>query len=510
MGTSIPLQIEFAGMVQDAPRDALPSGAVWNCVDFVPQKISAQLQKRGGWTYGSPALAATTYVQALVRTPDYGAGAFNLAIASDGHVYKFTNSTSSDIGTAFAVAQNPVVHRHDSQTWMVVIPAASGTTTPKSYDGTTFQDLAGTPPKAIYAAVWEDYTLLANGQIGSTSFPGRLWFSPAGQADGTWNTTNSWWDFQVPITGLGVVRGAILAFHAGTTSRLRGTTPATSTAVSDFVQDDPFPGDSAVGCIDARSIVHYQENIYWADFNGIYMSDGVALTNLTASGGMSAYWRGLLVNWVAGYSIASVVMNDVLIVSVLDNSHNPVDCLCYDLLRKFWFRVSNMKGYSFMHVPGATSGKTYMGLGNTGRVADLSTVFLAQSASDADGTVIAPYIETGAYRGYTRLHRKWIPSQGIQAWLRLYANYECVTSATASPPFLTVSYATDPLDPNNTVYTALSPTLPATTLRARKRIDLRFRSSQVAFKVQQTNASVDTMFHGIEAEFYPVEPSRLI
>lgn len=503
MGTPIPLQVGFAGMQQDSQRDEVPAGAVWNMVDWIPVKLAANLLKRGGWAYGSPALGSTTYVQGLVRTPAFGAGEFNLAVGSDGHVYKFTNGTDSDIGTAFAVSQNPVVHRISSSTWLVVIPAASGSTNPKSWDGTTFQDLAGSPPQAIYADVWNDHTLLANGTVSSVSYPGRLWFSAVGNA-ASWDTTNSWWDFDLPVVGLAILRNSILAFHARTTSRLTGTTPPNAATISDLVEDDPFPGQTnSVGCLDARSIVHYGDTVIWADYQGIYQTDGTTLTDLTTTGGIAAYWRGLLVNGFG--SIASGVFKDILVVSILDNSQNPIDCLCYDLERGFWYRFSNFPGMCFMSIPGV---KTYMGLGHgIGRVADIETAFHQQSATDADGTAVTPLLETPMYRGFMRLHRKWIASVAPQQWLRLYLDYEMIDGGAT--PTLTVSYTTDALDPKNVTYTALSPNQPASTLTSRTKMDVHIRARGIAFKIQQNNASTDTMLRAIESEFYPLEVSRL-
>lgn len=505
MGQPIPLQSVFNGFRQDDPRDQIANSAVWNMVDWIPWKLAAPLQKRGGWAYGSPALGATTYVQGLVRTPAYAAGEFNLAITSDGHCYKFTDNTDSDIGTAFAISQNPVIHRNAAGNWLAIITASTGTTTPKSYDGTTFGDLGGTPPKAIFANVWNDRLLLGNGQVGATSYPGRMWFGPVGDSSSTWDTTNSWWDFDRPIVGIGVTRNAILAFHARTTSRLRGTTPPTQTSVSDLVQDDPFPGVQSVGCIDARSIVNYGDDVIWADFTGVYMSDGVTIKNLTAEGGVTAAWRGSLINYVSGYSVASGVFKDVLVISILDNSRNPVDCFCYDLLRGFWYRFSHMPALCFMSIPGV---KTYMGLSTAGRVANLETVFHDETASDADGTAVTPVLETPSYRGFMRLHRKWIQSMALQQWIRLYVDYEMVNGGAA--PTLTVSYCLDPLNPENVTYTALSPTLPASALTSRVKRDLSVRGRTIAFKIQQTNASTDTMLRSIEGEFYPLEVGRVV
>lgn len=504
MAVPVPLQQEYLGMVQDNPRD-LPSmssiwaSSLWNVVDFIPVYLGAPLRKRGGWSYASPTLGSTTYIDALIYAP-FAGGAKNLGVGSDGHLYQFTSGSSSNVGTAFAVAQNPVYHRTGT-TGLVVIPAGSGTNIPKSYDGTTFQNLAGTPPAGIYADVWNDRTLLANGTAGGTLYPQRLWASPIGDAAGSWDLTNSWVDFSLPLTAIAVLKTTILGFHLRSTERIKGTIFPSSTSIGDLTMDAAFN----VGCIDARSIAKYNDTVIWADTLGIYQSDGAALKNLTAAGGMAAYWTSLLANYTANYHIAAGIYHDTYLVSVLNGS-TFVDCLAYDLLRGYWYRLSNFNARCFARIS-STIEETYMGLGNAGRVASLSSILTPTAATknDGDGTAVTPYFETPLYRGWQRLHRRWIPSYAIQSWSRVYLNYDIEDAATDNPQ-LTVSWSIDPAD---TSYTNL-PVFVATTKFTRGRRDLQFQGSGLMLKVAQQNASADTRIHAIESEYDPLEPSRLI
>ncbi len=506
MSLPIELQGTWLGMFRDAPRDGLPAGRAWNMIDLIPQRLSAPLQRRGGFSYASPALGSCTYVQGIVRTPEYGAGAFNLAVGSDGHVYKYTNGTSSDIGTAFAVSQNPYVHRATATAWMVVIPAASGTTTPKSYDGTTFGDLAGTPPQGKFGAAWNDYAVLANGTMGGTLYTNRLWFSAAGNCTSGWDNTYGYVDFKLPIVGVGILRTGLLAFAASTTYRLRGTTPprtplsaGDTAATGDLTEDRPYD----VGCVDARSICNWMDSVIWADISGVYSTDGVTLKDLTAIGGMKSYWKDLLLAYTTGWSVAAGVYKDCVIVSVLDNNKVFQDCLVFDMLRECWYRFSNISALCFARTTGII---TNVGMANLGRVFDMGQIINDGNGSDADGTAILPVLETGSYRGWTRLHRKWVPSMAIQSWKRLYIDYELVDGGSA--PTLTVGYQTDPVA---TSYTTLTPNLVASgTANKRAKLNLFFQGRAVQFKFTQTNASTNTMLRSLEGEFAPLEPGRLV
>src|SRR3990167_3720465 len=230
-------------MVQDLPRDALPKGAVWNLVDYIPNVIGSPLRKRGGWSHGSDALGAGTYV-AAVAFADFTTGSEVVAINDASTLFSIDPATHAvtSIGAAVVPVSNPVLHRN-----VLVIPSSDGSANPKSYDsGGTLQDLSGTAPDGMHATVYKDRTVLAR----DSSNPQRVFFGPAGVPTGTWDTANSYIDASFPVNGLAAFRNAVLMFGNGRTEKIRGSTPPPST---DMEKVPLF----SVGCIDARSIAYY-------------------------------------------------------------------------------------------------------------------------------------------------------------------------------------------------------------------------------------------------------------
>ena len=149
-----------------------------------------------------------------------------------------------------------------------------------------------------------------------------------------------------------------------------------------------------------------------------------------------------------------------------------------------------------------------MALGNSGRVASLSSILspAAATKNDADGTAVAPVLETGLFRGYSHIRRRWVMSYGLQQWSNLYFNYDMRDAATDNP-VLTVSYAKDP---NATSYTTITRTLAATLKGTRAKRGAGWRSTGLMLKIAQTNASSDTRLSTLEAEYDPLEGSALV
>lgn len=504
MTTPIALQQNYRGICRDYPRDQLPPEYLWECINFVPQILSAPLVKRGGWTWGSRTLGSTTSVKGLLYAP-FASGVLNLAVTSDNHLWKFTTGSETDIGAAVSVVQNPVYHRSLTTALggLAIIPAAGGATAPKSYNGTTLQNLAGSPPTGQYACVWNDYCILAN----TTTYPARLFFSQLGDPAVAWDTTYSIWDATEPIVGLVPLRTSVLMFHSNFTERLRGLSTATlaggapptaTNSGGSLAMDTAF----AVGCLDARTIVRWNDYVIWADARGVYQSDGVGLKDITATGLIQTFWRQIAD--IPHDCVAAGVINDTYIISVTSGG-SEIATFAYDLLHGFWYRVSNFPFLCFGRTI-TTNEETYAGLSLFGRVAALSSIFNPSSSNknDGDGSAVLPYMETALYRGFTHLHRRWMPSMAIQSWRSLWLNYD-LRDAAADAPTLTVGYIID----QDQAFGPTLPVLEATTIQTRARRDLRFQGHAVAFQVSQGNPSASTKFYSLEGWYEPFEPGRL-
>jgi len=492
------LETVFAGMRQDDPRDNIRNQALWNCVDFVPQSLGAPLRKRAAWYYASPDLGGSM-IMGMCRTFYYGAGFKNVAVTLAREIYEFTDTTSSLIGSwtgTDTISQNPVVHRKDADSWLVVIPRDSGVDPPMSWDGITpVATLAGSPPPALFADVWNDRTVLGN----SLANPGRVWFSALGTAE-VW-PTESWYDFSDPVVALAAMRNAILVFHFRSTSRLKGTTPASPTTSGDLTADAPFE----VGCVNAHTVVKYNDTVIWADLTGVYQTDGVALKNLTADGGISSLWFTTLRDMDDTYRFAAGVVHDTYIITITSNGQ-LLDCFCYDLLRGFWYRMQNMPGFCFMRVPGRTAEKVYMGLSNEGRVASLYLLFHPHEQADeadANGVTIQPFFETPFYRARQSASGRTQMSFSLQQWKWLFANWDMHSHVGA--PVLEAGYLLDPCGVN---YTTIG-SFEQSDVYKRARRELGFQSSGVAFRIKQIGGSSETRFHAIETEFQALEENRL-
>ena len=222
-------------MKRDSPRNNMPPASLWNAIDVIIN-YGAPLRQRGGWIYHSQDISSVTAgsatqikagVYATFATSAGGSTSKNLVIDEDGRLYDATTASSaSNIGAALTVLQNPIFHGGTAAsaatavyTGLVIIPDGTGAAVPKKYDGTTLTNLGGTPPKARYATVYKDYTVLGNGTVGSTYYPNRIWFSPEGDPDcavssvTAYDTTDSWIDFSLAVKGFGSTRNALLVFH---------------------------------------------------------------------------------------------------------------------------------------------------------------------------------------------------------------------------------------------------------------------------------------------------------
>jgi hypothetical protein len=138
----------------------------------------------------------------------------------------------------------------------------------------------------------------------------------------------------------------------------------------------------------------------------------------------------------------------------------------------------------------------YFGRRGAARVAKTSSIFVPTSSNkeDADGTDVEPLFETG-----------FVGLDGtLKTFRSVYVEYD-VRDASSDDPYLTVSYIDSP---EETSYSALSPTCSESTELSRQHMPLNFPSRGVAFKVAQTGPSSDTRLYGVSVHAYPREGNR--
>lgn len=351
--------------------------------------------------------------------------------------------------------------------------------------GLTGTELAN-PPDSIL-----QITTIQAGSAFSTS--PRINFSGAGNPE-SWDTTNRYLDTSGNLVALAALPNALLAFHSGTVERIRGGIPPGSAAAN--MELEPLFSD--IGLIGNDAVSVAEGNCYWADENGVYRTDGSGSPiDLTKQGGISSYWREQAAR--ASGSVSLAVWRGYVWISLLDASDTYVDFLVFDIDKRAWLRFTNIRGYNFATQYGATD-ELYFSNRDTAskQIGALGGVFSPSLANknDADGDAVAPVVETGIYP---------IEGQGKKRVKHIYVSYD-ERDAASDNPALTVSYLTDPASSS---YTALSPTLPETTGRDRKRRALgSVPAYGYAFKIAQANASSDTRLYALEADVGLHEASR--
>jgi hypothetical protein len=476
MAEPVTLQKRWRRMVRDLPREDLPKDSAWNLVDYVPD-LGAAVRKRGGWANASADISATVAAASYIIAGgvlEYEAATKHVVVSEDGRFIEVTSdSSTTDIAAGIVVAQNPVLHRD-----IAIFSACGGATNPKSvkYTGSyTVADLAGSPPQAKWATTYKDRTVLAC----STAEPQRVWFSDPGDPEG-WDTTNTYWDFSRPITGIASLTNALLIFHTGYTSRLYGDTPPPGT---NFVADDP---KFAVGCIDARSIAYYGGKVVFASAEGIYVTDGIDYEDVTARSRMLSYWQELMAAYAAStWTVVGSVIRGYYMYCVMDGTTFK-DAGMVDLTDYQWMRHSNVDA-ACMYTSQGAADELYFGRRGAARVGKVSTFFMPSSTykNDGDGDAVAPILESPYYKP---------DAFGLADFQYVLFGYD-TRDAASDNPTLTISYITSPESTSYTAVTGLDGNaypLPETTAytTATRRI---FKSSRgIGFKIAQTNASSDT------------------
>jgi hypothetical protein len=511
MAKPIPLQNMFTGgMRRDAPRNRLPQNTAWTLKDFVLD-YGAPARERGGWSHFTESITGATasYIRGgiyAVFSPTAGASPKHVVVDEDGSIYALSTAGVPTLLAAASrtIVQNPVFHGGAAAsaasaiyTGLVIIPDSAGAAVPKKYDGTTLSDLNGSPPMARYATVYKDFTVLANGKVGSTAFPNRIWFSPAGDPDcfGTagvtaWDTTDSWIDFSLPVRGLASTKNAMLVFGDGQVARVRGSLPPPD---EDMVVDDPW---QKVGLLDPMSITLYQDIIYWCAPEGVYRSDGVYLDDLTTKGGMLRYWLDIVSNATTDYTFATGVIRNKLVITVMNGS-SFVDAFMIDLQSYAWTQITNLDAVAFWDGISGVSDETFFGRRGAARVGQLSTMFEVGDSTykaDGDGDAVVSVLETPFYE---------FGRPGLKVVKNLYVGYMLQDFASDNPT-IAAAYVTSP---ESTSYTSFG-TLSENTAYDRRRLAIGGRHWGMGFRFTRSNAG-DFLGYDLSAEIGFQEESKI-
>ena len=471
------------GMIRDTPRAAIPPSGVYNAVDWILDQPQFAY-KRGGTTYAGPALTGATYGQNVIYA-DFTAGSQLLAVGDNGHLFKVTSGTTTDIGlmgTKYVPTCKPVFHNGGTKQY-VIVPTSDGSAAFKKYNGTTIASAVATAPKGTVCSVYKSRLVLANDGTNLV----RIWFSPVtvtsgADIDQVWDTTNAWVDAQYPVVGLAPLQNMLLIFSHHATERLTGTTPPPG---SDF---DHAPVGS-IGCTDARSITVWQNYAIFANTRSIFMTNGVGFKDLLADAGMVNYWQSILTGYsTSTWSIASgILWSKYLFVAVMNGS-TFVDCLVCNLPRNAWWRWSNLQAMSFSTAVDVKD-ELYYADRSTNRLVALSGCWLpaAGNKNDANGTAVAPVLETKVVAASPSLKNYGIGRVAYD-----------MRDAASDNPTLAVSVAKG-LEATSFSAVPESP-LAETTDETRTKVTLAKLSQGLTVRLTQSGPSSKTEIYALEHE----------
>lgn len=522
MARTIPLSENFdQGFVSDLSRDELGKSAAFRMRDYIPQ-LESPLRKRGGWAYGSPDLGAIGGTAASVASGGY------LPFPGDGHVVAVSNAgslyqlkrfdgaggaTVTDTGDTAIVPSWPIFwHKTGTKAYGIILAGLSQTgRVPKKYFDTTgagayqSQPLGGTPPLARMGFSWGDYLVLGNyyDPTSPTTLTNYRWaFSAVGNPD-SWTLSGvnaSTWDFPEEIIAGAPVRNAILAWGYDNCHILTGDTPPPGGNLSRKIL---FAGN---GTFDGRSVATWRDYAIWANSAGVYSSDGATLTDLTADGGISVYYRALVQGFAftQGWSALGGIYRDRYVLTIRNAAGTVVTTLVCDLVRKVWTEWTNVQAALFFHRaagPGTAlidgSEELFFAHLSQPRLGRVSTLWTpsATYASDGDGTAVLPSLETPYYD---------MGNESLKRIRNLYLKYDIRTAGAS--PLLRVSYTLDPTP--GAAYTVATPDLITTDVQKRRSVRIGKSGLGVGLKIDQVGMSADTRLYGIEAEGHGWEASR--
>jgi hypothetical protein len=523
--TTSMLPSKVRGFARDFSIDQLPSGFVWNMVDYIPDRHQAKLGGRGAWTYlTSSALAGTIWGGCHAA---FSKGT-KLLVCGGSNLYDqtgwaapdmFSLSPASIVGTLFASGQHNGVMLRDR----VYFADATGIQTPKyvTFNGTSIglSQLSGAnAPKATVLAAYKD-RLLAGGD---PSNPTRLYFSPLevdGGPPGAWDNL-SYIDTPRSIAAIMPMAASILVFHDGFTSKVRGGVPPGTNIDSDMSVDIY---SAQLGCVDPASIVAWQENVIFANMHGIHITDGSTIRSLTDQGGISEAWRELYALKRGGTQVSAEVYLDHLYVSILTSytGATPVEQRSFlficDLSERTWHRFENVEATAMIRATvgaeqvwwGVDAQNRAAPYGN--RLARLSPMLAAQREADTDNPVI-PYpdiVDGDAAPVLPRMETGWMRMSKTEVEKRIRALYVSHYTQSQSQPTADALNISAKIAP--APYTAFQDlgNLPCSSRYVRRRVRLGRPAYGLQVKIEQTIPSHVSALYDIGVEAWAADGTKL-
>ena len=401
------------GLVRDMPPHVQPTGSVYDVGDFLFDRPGVAY-KRGGTSAHSAAMGSATGCRtiAIIDPPDR-----IICVADDHNLYDVTSESAPgavSIGSVgFLTSENPAYYNGKVILTDDNAQFSGLGVSPKKVEwidpNIVLSNLGGSPPVAFRSCVHVSRIVLGR----NFTNPNRIWFSPLPFAESTvWDLTQAYIDTTWEITGLASTQGVLLVFSSKAIERILGDIPP-GTGVTDVnMQLQPLAN---VGCSDARSIVHLDSGVVFANPSGVYVTNSASVQSLTekADGsGISSFWRGLFSSSNPRGIACGLMGRDYLKVDVFDPStFNPIQSLLCYLPTVTWTILTNINGVGYAtgnSVNNMPVSELYCAQGKIAKTIRLSSILkpIPENKLDADGKAVLPMLQTRVLEG-TPWHKSW-------------------------------------------------------------------------------------------------------
>jgi hypothetical protein len=428
------------GVIRDVSRRDIPDGGTFELLDFMVD-LPGRIYKRGGNVYHSEPLTPLSpnpgeSMVIAVMAADFESDPRLMAIVSNGAagrtLFDVTDVVAHQVGEIQVQPhENPSYYVDETGAYVVVCDSQNGTRVPEMIylaSGTVNaqpMDYTITPTARVSAA-HIPYFVLAN----TPDHPNRIWFSGKGSLTTGWvmeGTDAHWLDLDAEIVAMKAFAGTLLVWTRSKLYRILGDTAPGDPVDAGGTNMYPQPV-ADVGCIDARSVVAGSDGCYFANENGIYVTDGAKVSSLTETKnpGISTMWRDDVMNGYfpeLGHVLAMGLYQDLyLFVSVLRGAPlgelpNTRNFLCF-LPNNSWVEQSvgmcatmyatSLAGKANLAgtYPLETSNDIFMAQplrGDSAQIVKAKSIFTPNSENnkDAFGSGILPKWGTRAFTGGT-------------------------------------------------------------------------------------------------------------
>lgn len=482
------------GVVTDADPAALATGQLTACTDWMLDKPGVAYKRGGSTLVGGACGTQGCQWVAIAEFPSPNKSE-TLAWSNDLNLYRLVGSTWSSVGafgtdTGYYPRMRPVMVADPTNATtggMLMWGTAAGNHVPRVYPGNAAAVRAINAATGLTADTGGRYMVFYKGRLilaASTKYENRLWFSPdiVTGVESAWDLANAYIDFDYNITGLTALQNVLLVFSRNHVVRLTGNQAPPGGNMSEGPLGD-------IGCTDSRSISVWNDSAIWANSQGVYMSNGTGVDDLTLQGGIKTEWRSIVPNYdEASTMLAGTVYKNFYLVTV-GNAHTWI----LDIPRRVWWKVTP-SAQANCYAPNPLTGQNlYVTDGNT-RVVDWAP-FFTPSASyrvDVGGTAPSASLTTRI------LHNGQL---GLKVWRDGRIRYN-LASATSAPT-LTVT-ATAAQDGTTFSTTSISEGL----ARDRTPFTVAGVAEGVEATIAQSDACDTCELYGLELDFRPLPLSR--